>query len=121
MRSPYILLQGYIELTKSDFHVPTELFDERLGVLKNLARKFDHINAFKDDVVGLHRIRASERWAKKSNNHVLMILNLNRNWQSKRQLQTFPVPRAFTTILTYIVDSRCLGNKIDLRIIFRSS
>ena len=73
MRPPYIVLQGQIKLRKSDFHVPTELFDERLGVLKNLARKFDHINAFKDDVVGLHRVRASERWAKQSNNHVLMI------------------------------------------------
>lgn len=100
MRPPYIVLQqGHIVQTKSDFHVPTELFDERLGVLENLARKFDHINAFKDDVIGLHRVRASERWAKQSNNHALMILNLNISWQSRSQLLSFPVPRAFATIL----------------------
>lgn len=42
-------------------HLPTQLLDQGSGIPSDVARKFNSINAFQNDVVGLHGVRSSKR------------------------------------------------------------
>ena len=41
--------------------LPTQLLDQSLGASSDLLRKLNHVDPLQDDVVGLHRVGASER------------------------------------------------------------
>lgn len=44
------------KLTDSFSHPPTELFNEGVSVLQDLAWKLNHVNSLENNVVGLHRV-----------------------------------------------------------------
>ena len=50
----------------------TKTLDERVSAATDLLRKLDHVDALQNDVVRLHRVRASERRTSQSaHNHCL--------------------------------------------------
>jgi hypothetical protein len=43
-------------------HLPTQFLDQGCGIPSDIARKFNSVNAFQNDVVCLHGVRPSKWW-----------------------------------------------------------